>query len=57
MSEEEYSDQQEMFEHFRFTVDPGQSFLRIDKYLSDRIENTSRTRVQNAANAGCILVK
>jgi 23S rRNA pseudouridine1911/1915/1917 synthase len=30
--------------------------LRIDKFLSDRIENTSRTKIQNAANAGCILV-
>ena len=56
MAEEEQTDQQELFEHFRFKVDPGQSLLRIDKYLTDRIENTSRTRVQNAANAGNILV-
>ena len=55
MAEEEQIDQQELFEHFRFIVDPGQSLLRIDKYLADRIENTSRTRVQNAANAGNIL--
>ena len=56
MAEEELADQQELFEHHRFIVDPGQSLLRIDKYLSDRMENTSRTRVQNAANAGNILV-
>jgi 23S rRNA pseudouridine1911/1915/1917 synthase len=56
MAEEEQIDQQELFEHFRFTVDPGQSLLRIDKYITDRIENTSRTRVQNASNAGNILV-
>ena len=56
MTEEELVEQQEMFEHFRFTADPGQSLLRIDKFLSDRIENTSRTKIQNAANAGCILV-
>jgi 23S rRNA pseudouridine1911/1915/1917 synthase len=30
--------------------------LRIDKFLSDRIENSSRTKIQNAATAGCILV-
>jgi 23S rRNA pseudouridine1911/1915/1917 synthase len=30
--------------------------LRIDKFLSDRLENTSRTRIQNAANAGNIQV-
>lgn len=45
-----------MFEHYRFTPDPGQSLIRIDKYLYDRIEGTSRTRIQNAAEAGCILV-
>jgi 23S rRNA pseudouridine1911/1915/1917 synthase len=56
MAEEESSDQQELFEHFRFKADPGQSLLRIDKFLSDRIENASRTRIQNAANAGNILV-
>ncbi len=56
MAEEEQVDQQELFEHFRFRVDPGQSLLRIDRFLTDRIENTSRTRVQNAAYAGNILV-
>ncbi len=56
MAEEDLVDQQELFEHFRFKADPGQSLLRIDKFLSDRLENTSRTRIQNAANAGNILV-
>ncbi len=56
MAEEEPVDQQELFEHFRFKADPGQTLLRIDKFLSDRIENTSRTRIQNAAIAGNILV-
>jgi 23S rRNA pseudouridine1911/1915/1917 synthase len=56
MTEEELTDQQELFEHFRFNADPGQSLLRIDKFLSFRIENASRTRIQAAANAGNILV-
>jgi 23S rRNA pseudouridine1911/1915/1917 synthase len=56
MTEEELIDQQELFEHYRFKADPGQSLLRIDKFLSDRLENASRTRIQNAANAGNILV-
>ncbi len=56
MSEEEITDQQELFEHYRFTADPGQSLLRIDKFLAVRIENASRTRIQAAANAGNILV-
>jgi len=56
MAEEEYADQQEMFEHYRFNIDPGQSAIRIDKFLASRIENVSRTRIQNAAIAGNILV-
>lgn len=56
MTEEDISDQQELYEHHRFKVDPGQSFLRIDKYLFARMENISRTRIQNAAMAGNILV-
>lgn len=56
MTKEDIADEQELFEHYRFTADPGQSLLRIDKFLSDRVENASRTRIQNAANAGNILV-
>jgi 23S rRNA pseudouridine1911/1915/1917 synthase len=56
MSEEEIQDQQELFEHHRFKADSGQAVLRIDKFITSRLENTSRTRVQNAANAGNILV-
>ena len=41
MAEEEQIDQQELFEHYRFKVDPGQSLLRIDKFLNDRIEASS----------------
>ncbi len=49
-------DSQELYEHFRFVVDKGQSLLRIDKYLTQRLEHTSRNKVQQAAEAGCILV-
>lgn len=48
--------EQELYEHYRYVVDTGQSMLRIDKYLSARIENVSRTRIQAAAQAGNILV-
>ncbi len=47
---------QEFYEHFRFVADRGQSLLRIDKYLVNKIENVSRTRIQGAATAGNILV-
>lgn len=56
MAEEEITEQQELFEHHRFKVDQGQASLRIDKFIFARLENTSRTRIQNAANAGNILV-
>jgi len=51
----EPADNNELFEHFRFTADPGQSPLRIDKFLSNKLESTSRSRIQSAANAGNIL--
>lgn len=46
----------ELYEHHRIIVDPGQSLLRIDKFLMGRIENVSRNKIQNAASAGNILV-
>lgn len=50
------SEGQELFEHFRFVVDKGQSLVRIDKYLVGCMANTSRNRIQEAADAGKILV-
>ena len=47
---------QELFEHFRFVVDKGKAILRIDKYLVNCMSNTSRNRIQEAADAGNILV-
>jgi 23S rRNA pseudouridine1911/1915/1917 synthase len=47
---------QELFEHFRFVVDKGQTVVRIDKYLVNCMSNTSRNRIQEAADAGNILV-
>jgi len=44
------------FEHHRFVADPGQGLMRVDKFLSNRILGTSRNRIQQAADAGSILV-
>ncbi|OFX29641.1 MAG: RNA pseudouridine synthase [Bacteroidetes bacterium GWA2_32_17] len=46
----------DLFEHHKIIVDKGQSLLRIDKFLCLRLDNISRNRIQNAANANCILV-
>lgn len=58
MLEEDFleSEEHELFEHYRFIVDKGQSLLRIDKWLMNRIENASRTKIQAAADVGSILV-
>lgn len=56
LDEESSDEQSELFEHFHFDVDKGQTPLRIDKFLVNRIQNASRNRVQNAADAGTILV-
>lgn len=49
-------EEDELFEHFRIVADKGQSLLRIDKFLVDRIPNLSRNKIQQSAAAGNILV-
>ena len=49
-------DEQELYEHYRFIVDKGQGLLRIDKFLMSRIENVSRSKIQQATDAGNVLV-
>lgn len=53
LSEEQ---EEELYEHHKVKVDPGQYILRIDKYLMDRLPNTSRNRIQNSAKNGFIIV-
>ena len=45
-----------LYEHFKVVADKGQSLLRVDKFLVARMENTTRNRIQQAAEAGCIWV-
>lgn len=47
---------EELYEHYNFTADPGQEVIRIDKFLLDRMPNTSRNKIQVAAKNGNILV-
>lgn len=57
-SEDDFSEEQgsELFEHFRFVSDKGQAQTRVDKFLTMRIVGISRNRIQQAAEANCILV-
>ena len=49
-------DEQELFEHLRIEADKGQALLRLDKFLMNRVENTSRNRIQNAIDAETVFV-
>lgn len=49
-------EEQGMFEHFRLSVDVGQTPMRIDKYMSEHMEDTSRHRVQLAIKEGYVHV-
>jgi 23S rRNA pseudouridine1911/1915/1917 synthase len=56
VEEEILNDDGALFEHYHFVADPGQEHMRIDKWLMNKLQNASRTKVQAAAEAGCIQV-
>ena len=49
-------DKDDLYEHYRFEVSGGQSPIRIDRYLTDKIEGVSRNKIQNAIKAGNVVV-
>ena len=53
---EEHDDDDDLFEHHKIIADKGQSVLRIDKFLSDRLPNSSRNKIQQSAQDGNIVV-
>lgn len=52
----EEDSQDQLFEHFRLVCDAGQAPLRIDKFMTEHMENTSRHRVQLAIKEGYVHV-
>lgn len=44
------------YEHWKVEVDAGQAPVRIDKFLAEKMQHSSRNRIQTAADAGCIFV-
>lgn len=56
ITRDEYEESDELYEHYRITADKGQAVLRIDRFLFDRLPNTSRNRIQIAAKNGNVLV-
>lgn len=45
----------QLYEHYRVVADKKQKLLRVDRFLLDHLSNTSRNRVQRAADAGFIM--
>ncbi len=56
LSEGQEEENEELFEHYRIVADKGQTLLRVDKYLMDRIQNATRNKIQNAVKDGFIKV-
>lgn len=54
--EEIDEESQQLYEHFRFVVDKGQEPIRVDKYMCDKLQHSSRNRIQKAADAGYVHV-
>ena len=54
--ESEGTDSNQLYEHMRIQVDRGQEPLRIDKYLTEHTQHSSRNRIQQAADAGFLFV-
>ena len=48
--------EEELFEHHKFTASKGQEPLRVDKYLMNFIENATRNKIQQSAKEGHIWV-
>lgn len=49
-------EEQQLYEHFRLVVDKGQESIRIDKFLFEHLQHSSRNRIQKAAGAGFVHV-
>ncbi len=46
----------DLYEHHRFVATKGQEPLRVDKFLMNFVENTTRNKVQQAAKEGSVYV-
>lgn len=55
-SDEMETDSEEFFEHHRVVCDAGQTLIRIDKFLTDRIPKLSRSKIQTLIATGLIKV-
>ncbi|TRX58713.1 RluA family pseudouridine synthase [Fulvivirga sp. M361] len=45
-----------LYEHHQIIADPNQTLIRIDKFLMDRLPNTTRTKIQSGIKDGFVQV-
>ncbi|WP_162343468.1 RluA family pseudouridine synthase [Cyclobacterium salsum] len=55
-NEGELPEEESYFEPYELQVDPGQRPLRIDKFITDKVANASRNKVQQSIVAGIVKV-
>jgi len=56
MPDDALDDDSQLYEHFRFVADAGMKPLRVDKFMGEKLPNSSRNRIQKAAEAGFVHV-
>lgn len=54
--EDDDEGQQQLYEHFRIVADRGQVPVRVDKFMFEKLQHSSRNRIQKAADAGYVHV-
>ncbi|MEL4308109.1 RluA family pseudouridine synthase [Joostella sp. CR20] len=55
-TQDDFNQDDELYEHYSFTAGKGQEPLRVDKFLMNFIENATRNKIQQAAKNGNIYV-
>lgn len=53
---DELDDSQQLYEHIRLVADAGQVPLRIDRFMTEKLQHSSRNRIQKAADSGFVHV-
>ena len=48
--------EEKKFEHYKFVADKGQNPLRVDRYLQNFVEFSTRSKIQQAVKAGNVTV-
>ena len=56
-ADDEMEESQQLYEHFRFEVDRGQVPVRIDKFMFEKLQHSSRNRIQKGCSLSLLTMK